>query len=605
MCGITGTVSWNGLPESSIVDEMMLVLNHRGPDDSGVYRDSNAVLGHKRLSIIDLSPAGRQPMSNEDETLWSVFNGEIYNFMEIRNNLEGRGHKFKSKTDSEVLVHLYEEYKEKMVEHLSGMFAFAIWDKVNQKLFFARDRMGKKPFYYFTTNDGIVFASELKALLRHPWIHAQINPSALRSFLILGYIPGELSIISGIKKLPSGCAATFQRSGLKLNSYYRVEDEHEDGSCRDAKELENILAQAVKRRLVADVEVGVFLSGGIDSSLIAWLASRQSPIRAFSIGFSEKEFDESSYARTVAKKLGLTIIHRTLQPADMLNAIPNVFQVFDEPFADASAIPTYILCKLTSEHVKVALCGDGGDELFGGYPTLKAQFWAEKLQTVPCAFQTLKMLSMFLPESEKYYPAGYILKRFLTGVKFPSHLRQQLWTAYIQPEELSDLGISTEWPNELLNILESCKSEHFQRTSHLLDQKLYLPDDILVKSDRASMGNSMEVRAPFLDKDVVTFSAGLKYSQRSNKRILRDILSHSPIAEIGRRKKRGFAVPMARWLRGELKDWALEHLESVIDYGIERKGVNKFWEEHQSRRRDRWRELYALIAFSLWQKSIH
>jgi len=180
-----------------------------------------------------------------------------------------------------------------------------------------------------------------------------------------------------------------------------------------------------------------------------------------------------------------------------------------------------------------------------------------------------------------------------------------LWTAYIQPEELSDLGISTEWPNELLNILESCKSEHFQRTSHLLDQKLYLPDDILVKSDRASMGNSMEVRAPFLDKDVVTFSAGLKYSQRSNKRILRDILSHSPIAEIGRRKKRGFAVPMARWLRGELKDWALEHLESVIDYGIERKGVNKFWEEHQSRRRDRWRELYALIAFSLWQKSIH
>lgn len=587
MCGIAGIVSFRKF-NSDVINDMTSALSHRGPDDSGFHLDNEVALGHRRLSIIDLSPDGHQPMTNEDGTLWLVFNGEIYDYAALRDRLERNGHTLRSRTDSETLLHLYEEKSERLVDEIAGMFAFAIWDSARRRLLLARDRMGKKPLYYALLPDGIAFASELKALLRHPQITREIDREALEAYLVLGYVPGELSIFRGVRKLLPGSTAVFDESGFRSERYYvpRVEPGAWKADVREYEaDLLKKLRVAVERRLVADVEVGIFLSGGIDSSLIAALAAERHPrIRTFSIGFSEAAFDESAHAARVAKTLGTEHIARSLDPAALIDATEHIAANFDEPFADASAAPTLLLSKITSDHVKVALGGDGADELFGGYPTLRAQRWADRLQ-----FLGARDLSR-LPDGSGYYPFGYVAKRFAGALGRDPAKRQVAWTSYLSPEEIG-------WP-ALPEITGD--SEVISRT---LDQRLYLADDILVKTDRASMAHSLEVRAPFLDVDVVKCANTLPAELARGKVLLRRILRKTKVGFIAARPKKGFAVPISTWLRGELKDWARERIESARDLPIDQSRIMQMWEEHQSRRRDRWRELWAIAIYSEWEKT--
>ncbi len=628
MCGIYGYLSTKEKVAPDILHSMGDSLRHRGPDGEGEEIQQSVEwgigLGHTRLSVIDLSPAGKQPMCNEDETIWITYNGEIYNFRELRTELQRNGHRFKSNSDTEVIIHLYEERGVRCLERLNGMFAFAIWDRSEKTLFLARDRIGKKPLHYGLYDGGIVFGSEIKALLKHPKIVREIDLSSLNKYLSYEYVPAPGTIFKSIQKVRPGCFLLYKNGEVKTEKYwdiplsdhpisYKTEDEY-------VEELREILEKSVRSRLLADVPVGVFLSGGLDSSLVAAMAKRNNEdIECFSIGFDDSSFDERKYAARVAQSLHLKQNLRIFSMSEMLANLEDLPRLLDEPLADASILPTYLLSKMTSEKLKVALSGDGGDELFAGYPTYQAHKLVTYFDSLPDSLKdAARSLALSLPVSDTNISFDFKIKQFLRGAGVSSEIRFFRWMGgFIDGEKkelLSDdlkaaLRHHNSYEDIFSYISESGLSKDMERILYL-SMKLYLQDDILVKVDRAAMANGLEVRCPLLDQEFVEFACRLptKYKLKGLKtkyllkKAARGILPN----EIIDRRKKGFGIPITRWLRNELKDFMLNSLEETK---IKRQGyfnyayIKKLIDDHLEKKKDNRKALWTLLVFQIWHEN--
>jgi len=610
MCGITGYVDFNQQPQKPIVSKMLQTIFHRGPDQGGIYLDKNVALGIRRLSIIDLK-TGNQPMKNEDNTLTVVFNGEIYNFLELKGILEKKGHKFKTKSDTEVLVHLYETYGYKMPKYLKGMFAFAIWDKRKDQIYLARDPCGIKPLYFWQKGETLLFGSELKSILTHPKVRKGISIQALKMYSSLGYIPGNLSIFENIYKLLPGHGLVFSKKGIKISSFYELNF----AKTSSEKNINSILENAVISHSISDVPIGVFLSGGIDSSLITYYLSKhiKRQINTFSISFEEKSFDESYYAKIIAKQLGAKHHEETFTSKDVLNLFPLISKKLDEPLADPSLFPTYKVCTLARKYVKVVLSGDGGDELFGGYPTYRGHLVAEQFKKIipqSAARIILNILNTF-PTSSENYPKTEVLKEFIKGAYYPPFQRHLSWMSLKNYNEgLLNEDLLKKNPKSsqihLLKILQKkieMKSSNLTTQMQLLDFETYLKDDLLVKVDRASMYNSVEVRVPFLDNTVIenAYALNSHINMLETKRILRSLLKDKFPPEVFKRRKKGFGIPIAKWITGDLKNLVNEHLknQNLFQY-FDKKSVEEIWQAHQDRKQDNSKLIWMIVMFSGW-----
>lgn len=627
MCGIYGYTSHRGQVEENLLARMGKSLEHRGPDDEGqkVLRvgELSIGLGHRRLSIIDLSSAARQPMSNEDESIWLVFNGEIYNFKELRRELEQKGHRFKSNSDSEVIIHLYEEKGTRCLEQLKGMFAFALWDGRSHSLFMARDRIGKKPLHYACTHDGIVFASEIKALLRHPMVSREIDLNSLNKYLTYEYVPAPNSIFKSIKKIEPGHYLLVHKGKIQSFQYwdiplvdYPVVDKTEE---EYIEELRAILERSVKARLVADVPIGVFLSGGIDSGLVAALVARHDQqVESFSIGFEDSSFDESPYAIQIAHSLNMRHHLKIFNAKELLENLHALPDIMDEPLADASILPTYLLSKFTSQKVKVALSGDGGDELFAGYQTYQAHKLVTYYNFLPAFLKnSLKSIASHLPVSHDNVSADFRIKQFLKGTGVSSEIRFFIWMGAFIDREKKEL-LSNDCKSALRDhntyedifgyINRSRLTKDLERILYL-SMKLYLQDDILTKVDRASMANSLEVRCPLLDQELVEFACNLPMHYKLNglktKYLLKKAADGILPEGIANRPKKGFGIPLSRWLTGELKDFTLDYLS---ERRITKQGffhypyIKTLIDDHFQKRNDNRKLLWTLLVFQIWHE---
>ena len=596
---------------------------HRGPDAEGLLVSTGVALGMRRLAIIDLI-TGEQPAFNEDHSVAVVLNGEIYNYRELRADLESRGHSFRSASDTEVLPHLYEEYGKNMVQHLNGMFAFALWDGPQQRLFIARDRFGEKPLYWGVFGNQLLFASEPKVLLAHPEVRPALNLNALRQYLSFDYIPAPLSIYEGINKLPAAHTLTLESGQTAVEPYWclsyqtkqPVPDEREA-----AKRLEELLAESVKMRLVSDVPLGVLLSGGVDSSAVAAFAVRASsePVKTFSISFAESSFDESSYARSVAKYLGTDHHEERLSSNLAANLIGEIGSWMDEPFSDSSLVPTYLLSRFTRRHVTVALGGDGGDELFAGYQMYRGHHWAEIYAKVPGLLKRglIEPLVHLLPVKTKNLSLDYKALRFVTGAKYDLVTRHHVWFGSFTPEQQQQLltaealaASEGDIYRDARRMLSECDAETVIERMQNLDTQLYLAEDILTKVDRASMAVSLEVRAPFLDPNVAEFAASLpaNYKLRGGKSkyILKRAVADLLPSFVTRRSKKGFGVPVAEWLKGKLKPLARDLLspERVRRAGVfNPEYVTRLQDEHERGVANHRKLLWTLLMFELWHES--
>jgi asparagine synthase (glutamine-hydrolysing) len=625
MCGIYGYLSSKRNIDPRILRSMGDTLRHRGPDDEGemIGEDGDLCVGfgHQRLSIIDLSPAGRQPMSNEDGSIWITYNGEIYNFRALREELERKGHRFKSSSDTEVVIHLYEELGIRCLEKMNGMFAFALWDRHKKTLILARDRIGKKPLHYALSNEGIVFASELKALLTHPGVSREIDLKSLNRYLTYEYVPAPDSIFKSIKKLEPGHYLLYRQGATEMIQYWDIPlTDNPMGYKTEAEYVEDLrerLANAVKSRLVADVPVGLFLSGGVDSSLIAALAMRANPkLECFSIGFDEPSFDESRYAREVARVLNAQHQLMIFSTREMLDTIHSLPDILDEPLADASILPTYLLSKFASQKVKVALSGDGGDELFAGYPTYQAHKVITYYDSLPAFLKSaLRAMASHLPVSHNNISTEFKIKQFLKGAGVASEIRFFIWMGAFTDAEKKGL-LSDEVKNELrshntyediFNYISKSKLTKDMERILYLSMKLYLQDDLLVKVDRTSMANSLEVRCPLLDYEFIEFACSLPMFYKLNGLKTKYLFKKAAMgllpASIINRPKKGFGIPISRWLCGELKDLMMNHLNQQT---IERQGlfdwpyISGLMDAHLSRRADHRKLLWPLIVFQIW-----
>ncbi|MCK5416136.1 asparagine synthase (glutamine-hydrolyzing) [Candidatus Parcubacteria bacterium] len=618
MCGIAG---YFGKGNRDALSEMTKTLHHRGPDDEGFFVDKNVGLGHKRLSIIDLSLAGHQPMSNENDTVWLVFNGEIYNFKDLREELKGR-HNFKSNTDTEVIIHLYEEIGERVFEKLNGMFAIAIYDKRKSKIILARDRMGKKPLYYSLLGNNLIFASEVKAILKYPLFKKELDLKVLNKYLMYEYVPTPDSIFKNIKKLEPANFLVFDGQKEKINKFWNIK--FNNGTCdfkldNAVKELDKKFNLAVKRRLISDAPLGIFLSGGIDSSAIAYYAQRNSnkKIKTFSIGFKESSFDESNYARQVAKYLGTDHSEEILDSKKCLEIIPKIASQLDEPIADSSILPTYLLSNFASSKVKVVLGGDGGDELFCGYDTFIAHKMVEFYDKIPLFVRKkiIEKIISYLPTSHKNISFDFKAKSFIKGFYGKREYRDIRWMGSFDRKERENLFHNSMWSNisqdneyiEIDNYLSMLDSNDYFNQLILLYLRMYMMDDILVKVDRASMMNSIEVRTPLLDYELVEFANKLPLKYKINgfktKYILRKLMEGKLPLEIIKRKKKGFGMPIASWISGDLKTMILDYLSEDV---IKKQGlfnhiyINKLLSDHFSKRKDNRKKIWTLFMFQLW-----
>jgi len=601
-------------------------LKHRGPDDEGeVILDSSEVsvgLGHKRLSIIDLSPAGKQPMANEDETIWITFNGEIYNFREIRKELEGKGHKFRSHSDTEVIVHLYEELGTKCLERLNGMFAFALWDAKQKSLFLARDRTGKKPLHYCVHRGHFLFASEIKALLQHPLVSREIDLKSLNKYLAYEYVPAPNSIFKAIKKLEPGYCLLFRGGAAVTSQYWDIPMEDYPISDRTEAqyidELKELLERAVTARLeAADVPVGLFVSGGLDSGVVAAIARKaKENLQCFSIGFEEASFDESRYAQQVARSLGIKHHLKVFRAQEMLHMVERLPEILDEPLADPSILPLYLLSQFAAEHMKVVLSGDGGDELFAGYQTYQAHKLVTFYDALPgFVKESVKAFAFRLPVSHKYLSLDFKIKQFLKGVGVSSEVRFFLWRgafsnaerhALLRPEVRLELQNENAYEEIYRYVRKSGLTKELERILYL-SMKLYLQDNNLVTVDRASMANGLEVRSPLLDRDVVDFVCRLPMEYKLNglktKYILKKVAEELLPRNVVYRKKKGFGVPLAKWLTGELREFMLDYLSQER---IERQGifhypcVSQLIDEQLTMKKDNRELLWTLLVFQTW-----
>ncbi|MFZ1932643.1 MAG: asparagine synthase (glutamine-hydrolyzing) [Thermoguttaceae bacterium] len=634
MCGIAGAV-WNDADkavERATLQRMIDVLRHRGPDGEGTYVAEGRVqpgggvaasvaLGHRRLAIIDVA-CGQQPLSNEDGSIWIVFNGEVYNFRDLRRRLEGAGHQFRTQSDTEAIVHLYEEEGPEFVRHLNGMFALAIWDARRQQLILARDRLGKKPLVYRHEPGRLLFASELKSLLEVPGVPRQIDPQALDEYLTYQYVPHPRTILRGIAKLPPGHYAVYREGRLDIRCYWQPDFNIEDArpAAEYAEELRSLLTSAVELRLQSEVPLGAFLSGGIDSTIIVGLMSQLAaePVRTFSIGFSVKEFDETNYARAAAERFGT--IHEEFQVRpDAMQVLPRFVWHYDEPFGDSSAVPTWCVSQLTRQHVTVALTGDGGDELFAGYPRYLAVWLAEGFDRLPRLARRVLAGRFWqrLPSSTRQKSLGRRFKRFVEMLGQSPPQRYLGWIAIFNEERraalYSDDFLARLQDEDPLNFLSAALARSNRRDAvtafSLADLVTYLPCDLMTKVDIASMAHGLECRQPFLDYRVAELAARmparLKFRRGRGKRILRETFADLLPRSIQRRPKMGFGVPLDHWFRHELRDFTREVLldRKTLDRGhLRPAAVLQLWDEHQQRRFNHGYRLWSLLILELWQR---
>ncbi len=634
MCGICGKISYSGKAiDENLIRRMCDTLAFRGPDDSGVFLENGKPrlkvgFGHQRLSIIDLSAAGRQPMCSEDESIWLTYNGEIYNFKTLRNELERKGHQFKSHTDTEVLLHLYEEEGVEAVTRLNGMFAFALWDKKQNLFWLCRDRIGIKPLVYYWDGTHFVFASEIKALLCDPAISKEIDFQALQLYLAFSYIPAPLTIFKNVYKLNPGHSLILKDGQISIKKYWEIDhsvDSELSAGDRprltdDLKQqLQSSLGRAVKDRMVADVPLGAFLSGGIDSSIIVALMARQSsrPIQTFSIGFKDdKLFDETPYAREVAELYRTDHHEFKLTHQDMLDVFAEVMSVFDEPFSDSSAIPTFIVSRETRRHVTVALSGDGGDELFAGYRSYLGEYWRKRYLAIPLFLREhlIEKTIRRLPDSRDVKMLEYIrrLKKFIKGTRgtFAERILalKEITDGGTRRRILSGQEVAGGDP-ALIRIEKWLARYQGDPINTILyaDVKESLPSDMLTKVDWMSMKNALEVRVPFLDHRVVElafcFPGALKIFKGQSKYILKETFKKMLPKSLQRRPKAGFEVPISRWLRTDLKFLIDRYLDprrirsqAIFDADI----IGGLVQAHLSGRSDTSWSLWNLIVFQYW-----
>ena len=613
MCGIAGFYLRDGKADPGVVRAMCDQIRHRGPDDEGYHVEGGCAIGMRRLSIIDLT-TGHQPMTNEDQSVWVVFNGEIYNYQALRRDLLARGHRFVTNSDTETLVHLYEEDGAAGLSRLRGMFAYAIWDARRRRLFLARDRFGKKPLYYAVLPQGLYFGSELKCL-RVAGVPADMDAEALRLFFQFTYIPEPLTCFQAVKKLPPGSWLTYDTDGtVQQGRYWQfpapVARTPADFSEADVcAQLRDKFDESVRIRLIADVPLGAFLSGGIDSSsVVASMAlATPAPVRTFSIGFEESAFNELEYAAMVARKYG-TEHHEIIVRPDAIDLISRLVRHFDEPFGDSSAIPTFIVSEFAVQHVKVALSGDGGDELFAGYDRFQALAKLRKLNAIPQGIRA------FISWAADHLPYAAYGKNYLHMLSRSTAL-ERYFESNFAPWLLRNELLQPEWmlPADGAYLMRSLAGFLLPGDADLLSQALYfettqnLPGDMLVKVDRMSMANSLEVRCPVLDHELGEMAASIphdwKIREGKGKFIfLRAVGDRLPPALLDR-PKMGFGVPLALWFRGSLKAFLRDHLASS---SLEKrcivspKFVQQLLAEHDSGRRDNSHWLWSLLMLELW-----
>ena len=619
MCGIAGF--W-GKGDESVMRSMTEALHHRGPDFTGTFFDPKMALGlgHARLSILDLSSGAHQPFFSEDKRFVIVFNGEIYNFKSIRQDLLDRGYgPFHTQGDTEVLLKAYQADGLACLSKLNGMFAFAIFDYERNEFVLARDRMGTKPLYIAQASGTLLFASELKAILKHPTFKSELNLNALNQYLTLDYVPTPISIFEGVEKLEGGHYLQIDFKGnIKRGSFWEPNFIPLEISFDEAKEeLDRLFAKATALRLVADVPVGIFLSGGLDSSAVAYYAQKQAvnPIQTFSIGFNEKSYDERAYAQQVAKQLGTEHHERILTAQESIDLIPTVFSSLDEPFADPSILPTYLLSQFTRSKVTVALGGDGSDELLAGYPTFISEKLAPLLAWMPAQMvQGLQKLVNFLPASDQNISLDFKLRQFLKGFESSSRYRHSQWLGSFSISEKKnlwnkDLAFKIPYQNTLKVVDEYAKRGSEQELIYMY-LKTYLQDDILVKVDRASMMNSLEVRAPFMDVHVVEFLNRLPYEYKlkgfTGKHLLKETMRGKLPEDIIDRPKKGFGIPVSLWLKNELKDLCNDLLskDAIESQGLfDYRYVEKLKQNHFKGQQNNRKELWNLMVFQLWRQN--
>ena len=627
MCGIAGIVT---APAGALVPSidpdairaMTAAIAHRGPDAEGFFEGPGIALGHRRLQVIDLA-GGAQPMSNQDESVWVTYNGEIYNHEALRSELEANGCVFRSHCDTEILVHGYVEWgASELLDRIDGMFAFAIWDARERRTVLARDRMGQKPLFYVVLPDGtLVFASEVKGVLAHPGVEPAVDEAGFAAYLTFEYLPDDLSMLRGVRKLLPGTWLSFESGQPTRRRYWDIPFIDAPRPEHAVERFTELFDRAVARRLMADVPLGVFLSGGLDSSSVAASVIRQRSaacVKTFSIGFHEKSYDESSMARMVAKHLGTEHHERLFTAEAMRDVLPQVAAVLDEPFGDASLLPTYLLSAFAREQVTVVLGGDGADELLLGYPTFFADLPARLYSRLPrVARQAFRGLGRALPVSTKNFSLDFKVNSFLRAADAPPAWRHPLWLGSVIPGSDDDPlhpDLRAEYPADAVldcvgRLYGAPQSHaHLQRLSYQYCRS-YLAEDILHKVDRASMAVSLEARSPFLDRELVEYIAslppGLKLELPSNgKAILKQAMRERiPSAAIDRPKK-GFGIPVAAWLKGPLGPLVDELLAesrlSAAGY-LDAARVRRLVDEHRSNEQNHRKVLWTLLSFELWR----
>jgi asparagine synthase (glutamine-hydrolysing) len=617
MCGINGVFHYGGgNADPALVRRQAQLIRHRGPDDEGLWHEGPVALGHRRLAIVDVSPGGHQPMANEDESLWVTFNGELYNWPEVKGTLAARGHRFRGASDTEMVLHLYEEHGEGMLDHLRGMFALGLYDRPRRRLLLARDRVGKKPLYYHDDGKRIVFASELKALLLDPSVPREVDEHSLADYLTFQYVPSPGSIWKGVKKLPPAHFLVCDANGVRVRRYWSLPVEPDAGHPAEhyIERLRALLVEAVRVRLMSDVPLGAFLSGGIDSSLVTALMSQAvgEPVKTFSIGFEDEDFSELEHARTVARHLG-TDHHELIVRPQALELLPRLVWQMDEPFADASMIPTWHVAQMARRHVTVALSGDGGDEAYAGYTTYAWARGYAAVDRVPAALRRLaRGPAGWLPPD---HPLGRKLHRIALA-PVDRHLEVM---SYFPPHDLERLlspGLAARLSGH--DPYRAARAEHARARAAVgdvaalpyLDAMTYMTDDVLAKVDRTSMRESLEVRCPLLDHHVLEFVATIpfEYKLRGDvtKWILKEVASDLLPPAILQRGKQGFGMPLDRWFGGDFGRLAREVLLDPRARGrgwFDPRGIEVLLSGEGQRVERAARQTWALVCLELWAQS--